>query len=80
MKTVRYSQDALLALRRNRNVASLIMQKIRRYAETGAGDVKRLVASDGASRLRVGDFRVIFEESSGEILVTKIAHRSSAYD
>jgi len=80
MKTVRYSQDALIALRRHRNMAGAIMEKVRRYSETGAGDVKRLVAHDGAKRLRIGDFRVIFEESSEEIFVTRIAPRSSAYD
>jgi mRNA interferase RelE/StbE len=31
-----------------------------------------------ANRLRVGDFRAIFEESDTEIFVTKIAPRGSA--
>jgi mRNA-degrading endonuclease RelE of RelBE toxin-antitoxin system len=33
-----------------------------------------------AKRLRVGDYRVLFEESAAEILVTKIGPRSSVYD
>ena len=46
---------------------------------TGAGDVTQLVGST-ALRLRIGDFRVIFEETAEEIRVTRIAPRGSAYD
>jgi mRNA-degrading endonuclease RelE of RelBE toxin-antitoxin system len=33
-----------------------------------------------ASRLRIGDFRAIFEENETEVFITKIAPRGSAYD
>ncbi|MGL4634497.1 MAG: type II toxin-antitoxin system RelE family toxin [Beijerinckiaceae bacterium] len=79
MKQVRYSSDALLALRKHRSEAQQIMAKIERYAKTGAGDVKRLVGSN-SSRLRVGDYRVIFNEDDVEIAVSVIGPRGSVYE
>jgi mRNA interferase RelE/StbE len=82
MKLVRYHPDALRSLKRHGNVASRIRRAIEEYAaKTGphSNSVTRLVGST-ASRLRVGDFRAIFEETDTEIFVTKIAARGSAYD
>jgi mRNA interferase RelE/StbE len=82
MKTVRYHPDALKSLKRHGNVAGRVRRVIEEYAaETGAhaNSVTRLVGSK-ASRLRVGDFRAIFEENETELFVTKIAPRGSAYD
>jgi len=79
-KKVVMSRSAASDLRRHANVAPAVMEKLSRYAETGAGDVKRLVGAGGAKRLRVGDFRVIFEETNEAIVVTKIAPKGSAYD
>jgi mRNA interferase RelE/StbE len=78
MKTVRYSSDALNALRKHRAEARQIMAKIERFASTHAGDVTKLVGSP-AKRLRVGEFRVIFEENTFEIHVTKIGPRGAIY-
>jgi mRNA interferase RelE/StbE len=41
--------------------------------------VKRLKGSVG-KRLRVGDFRVVFQESDDEIYVARIAPRGDVYD
>lgn len=79
MKTVSFTRSSAADLRAYRADAKRIVAKIERYAATGAGDVKRLVGSS-ASRLRIGDFRVIFEESETEILVTKIGMRGDVYD
>ena len=82
MKTVRYSPDALKNLRRHGNVTVRVRRALEEYAaETGAhaNNVTRLVGSV-ACRLRIGDFRVIFEENDTEIIVTKIAPRGNAYD
>jgi mRNA interferase RelE/StbE len=80
MKTVRYTADALNDLRKLRNDAKAIMAKIARYAETGAGDVKGLVGRGGARRIRIGDFRAVFEETATGIIVTKIGHRRDIYE
>ena len=79
MKTVIYTTDALNALRKHRNVSKAIMAKVARYAETGAGNVTQLVGST-ANRLRVNDFRVIFEETADTITVTAIGPRGSIYE
>jgi mRNA interferase RelE/StbE len=79
MKTVRFHPDALKDLRRI-PAAKAIVAKIQRFAETGAGDVKMLTAAGGGRRLRIGDYRAIFDEVEGVIMVTRIRHRSSAYE
>ncbi|CCV12701.1 hypothetical protein MESS4_480004 [Mesorhizobium sp. STM 4661] len=42
----------------------------------------KVVTMQGSThrRLRVGDFRVIFEETATEVIVTKIGPRGSVYD
>jgi mRNA interferase RelE/StbE len=49
------------------------------FAATGHGDVKRLKGRDGA-RLRIGDWRVIFYEDDGTIVVVAVGHRREIYD
>jgi mRNA interferase RelE/StbE len=49
------------------------------FAATGHGDVKRLKGRDGA-RLRIGDWRVIFYEDQGTIVVSAVGHRREIYD
>jgi DNA-binding XRE family transcriptional regulator/mRNA-degrading endonuclease RelE of RelBE toxin-antitoxin system len=62
-----------------RKDAKRIMAKVERFAETGAGDVKALVGQPG-KRLRVGDFRIIFDENETEIRVTRIGPRGGIYE
>ena len=45
MKTVAYTSAALADLAKHKNRAAKIMDKVDRYAQTGAGDVKQLVGS-----------------------------------
>ncbi len=77
MKTIAYTPDALKDLRTHRGEAKRLMGKIATYAETGAGSIKRW---ENITRLRVGDFRVIFVETETTILVTKIGPRGSVYE
>jgi mRNA interferase RelE/StbE len=82
VKTVRYSPDALKSFRRYGNVAARARKVVEEYAaETGAhaNNVTRLVGSTGY-RLRIGDYRVIFEESDTDIVVTKFGPRGDVYD
>lgn len=79
MKTVILLPAAQASLRRHRSEASRLLEKVERYAATGAGDVRQLVGST-AKRLRVGDFRVVFEENATEIIVTAIGPRGSIYE
>lgn len=82
MKKVVILPAAAKALRRHRTDAARILEKIEAYAAdpaAQANNVKRLQDSS-APRLRVGDYRVVFEESETEIVVTKIGPRGSVYD
>jgi mRNA interferase RelE/StbE len=82
VKTVRYSPDALKSLRRYGNVAARARKAVEGYAaETGAhaNNVTRLVGST-ACRLRIGDYRMVFEESETDIVVTKFGPRGDVYD
>lgn len=84
MKRIAYSKDALRALRRMpSSTAAVIRSKIELYAESPkalANKVVKLQGVEGAYRLRVGDWRVIFTENLEVIAVIKIAPRGSAYE
>jgi len=56
-----------------------IDRRLTEFAVTGHGDVKRLRGRDGL-RLRVGDWRVIFYEDQGMIVVAAAGHRRDIYD
>lgn len=78
MKSIIYTADALKNLRTYRSDAERIQDKIRLYATSGAGNIEDMVGRSD-KRLRVGDFRVIFEESEDIVMVTKIGTRGSVY-
>jgi mRNA interferase RelE/StbE len=82
MKTVTYTRSALKDLKRHANVAARIRQVMNEYAadpRSHANNVPQLAGSS-AKRMRVGDYRVIFEESATEILVTKVGPRGGVYE
>ncbi len=61
-------------------VAQRIVRKIERMRDGLVGDVKRLKAFTPSYRLRVGDWRVLFEVQDDQIIIHLIRHRSKAYD
>ena len=61
------------------DVRGRIDRRLNEFAATGHGDVKRLKGRDGM-RLRVGDWRVIFYEEQGTIIVAAVGHRREIYD
>ena len=82
VKEIAYSRTAQKALTRmSRSWAERIMEKIRAYAEdpeSQANNITALKGSDGLSRLRVGDWRIIMR--SGVVLhVLDVTIRGSAY-
>jgi mRNA interferase RelE/StbE len=82
VKAVRYSAEALGNLRRYGNIAARARKAINDYAAdpaAHANNVTRLVGSD-ASRLRVGDYRVIFVETETDLTVTRIGPRGNVYE
>jgi mRNA interferase RelE/StbE len=82
-KPVEYSRDALRTLARiDRKTAERIVEKIELLAVDPAAlanNIRRLRGGRGMMRLRVGDWRVIYED--GIILeIIRIAPRGSAYE
>ncbi|MEP7454694.1 type II toxin-antitoxin system RelE/ParE family toxin [Phyllobacterium sp. SB3] len=83
MKNIAYSKDSSQLLRRiPRNEADRIIKKIRAYADDPASlqnNVKALQGL-GLKRLRVGEWRVIFDEDGNVLTILKIGPRGSVYD
>jgi mRNA interferase RelE/StbE len=74
--------DAGRDLKRHGNVEERVRKAIRDYAADGiahANNVAQLVGSD-AKRMRVVDFRAIFEETADNITMSKVTPRGSAHD
>lgn len=63
-----------------REQAIQILMALTRYGQTGEGDIKHLRGKlAGTRRLRVGDWRVRFQERKGDIYILAVSHRSEAY-
>ena len=61
---------------------SRLRKGILHFSETGRGDLKKLRGVSGGPdlfRLRLGDFRVVFELAPKEIRVTRIIDRGEGY-
>lgn len=59
-----------------RDAREVVENGLIRYAVSGAGDVKRLQGRDGF-RLRIGAYRVIFDEDQTTILAVYIGRRAT---
>jgi mRNA interferase RelE/StbE len=82
VKTVRYTPDAAKSLRRHANMQRRLRRALAEYAAdqtVHANAVTQLVGSS-AKRMRVGEFRVVFEETDDAIIVTRVGPRGSVYD
>lgn len=73
----REAQTALKAM--SPDVAGRVTRKIARMCNDLAGDVKRLTDMSPGYRLRVGDWRVLFDVEEDMIVVHDVKHRSKAY-
>lgn len=62
------------------DVSRRIEAKVELLREDMTGDVKRLVHYTPGWRLRVGDWRVLFERDGSVLVVHRIVHRSAAYE
>ena len=82
-KAIAYSRDALKVLSRlDRRTAARIVSKIEQLAvepEVLANNITAMKGGEGLMRLRVGDWRVIYQD--GVVLqIIRVAPRGSAYD
>jgi len=78
-KDIRYTVGAANDLLRHACEAARIRKALQRHAAGGKADVVPMRDGSGF-RLRVGTYRVIFEESASVVLVTKVGPRASVYD
>ncbi len=82
VRTVSYTATALRDLKRHGNVAGRLRKAVAEYAadpQAHANNVTQLVGSP-FQRIRVGDFRAIFEATDTALIVVKVAPRSEAYE
>ncbi len=83
MAEIRYSREAVKALKKApRSVAQRILARIdalARAPETVAQHVRKLTGRPGY-RVRVGDWRVIFEHRGSRIDILEIGPRGRIYD
>ena len=63
----------------DRNEARRIIEKVRAMKNDLAGDVKRLTNFTPEYRLRVGNFRVLFEIEGNKVVIYRVRHRRDAY-
>ena len=80
-KNVFWTDQAKAQLRAiDQPTALRILHTLARFLETGEGDVKRLQNIEPPEfRLRVGDYRVRFQEHENAIRITAVKHRRDAY-
>jgi mRNA-degrading endonuclease RelE of RelBE toxin-antitoxin system len=64
----------------DRGIARRVRQAVERFADTGAGSVKRLHGIEPPEyRLRVGDYRVRFHIDDETVRVLRVRNRREAY-
>ena len=56
-----------------------VIAKIEGLEDNLAGDVKRLTKFTPEYRLRVGEYRVLFEVEADRVIIYRIKHRKDAY-
>ncbi|MBN1508666.1 MAG: type II toxin-antitoxin system RelE/ParE family toxin [Sedimentisphaerales bacterium] len=56
-----------------------VLARIERMSYDLSGDVKRLTSFTHEYRLRVGDYRVLFEVEGKSIVIYRVRHRREAY-
>ncbi|MFA7235839.1 MAG: type II toxin-antitoxin system RelE/ParE family toxin [Phycisphaeraceae bacterium] len=77
---IRYKPRASKTLRKlPRQTAQRILNAIDRLADDLQGDVKRLTEHEPNYRLRVGDYRVLFDIEGSAIIIYEVWHRQHDY-
>jgi len=79
---IRYDPKAMKQLSKlDKPVARMILEEIEAFADNPViTKIKKLKTPfDGAYRLRIGDYRVIFYLEEELMLISKIAHRKEVY-
>lgn len=79
---IKYDPKALKQLQKlDKTIANAILDGIEEFAiNPTLTKIKKLKTPfDGAYRLRIGDYRVIFYQEDNLMLISKVAHRKDVY-
>ena len=79
---IEYDQKAVKQLKKlDKSIASSLLDGIGEFAQNPVlTKIKKLKTPfEGAYRLRIGDYRVVFYQEDNLMLVSKIAHRKDVY-
>ena len=81
MREIEWAETALEQMAAlDKGIARRVKQAVERFADTGAGNVKRLQGVDPPEyRLRVGDYRVRFHQEGETIGILQVRNRREAY-
>jgi mRNA interferase RelE/StbE len=78
---VEYAASALEDLRSlPKREAGQILRKVLRLEQGLHGNIKRLQNADAGFRLRMGDYRVLFDVIGDRIVIQKVGNRKDVYD
>jgi mRNA interferase RelE/StbE len=78
--SIEFSQHASRDLKSlSPDIARRVMKKILTLQGGLRGDIKRMTNFRPAYRLRVGDYRVLFDVEGETIIVYRVRHRREAY-
>lgn len=64
---------------KNKKLINLILEKIEYLSDDLKGDVKKLTNFTSEYRLRVNDYRILFEIENKKVIIYRILHRKEAY-
>lgn len=81
MKEIEWTEAALNDIAAlDKGIARRVRRAVERFANTGAGNVKRLQGIDPPEyRLRVGDHRIRFHQGGDMIRILRVRNRREAY-
>ena len=60
--------------------AEHILSKMARLEAELSGNIKRLQGADMAYRLRIGDYRILFDVAGDRVIVCRVGSRKDVYD
>ena len=79
---IQYDPKAIKQLQKlDKSIAKQLLDGIKEFAITPVlTKIKKLKTPfDGAYRLRIGDYRVVFYQENDLMLISRIAHRKEVY-
>lgn len=78
---IEYSHSAIRGLDNlPSKIRNQVLKKIERLQSGLSGNIKRLTNNDYTYRLRMGDYRILFDVEGELIIIRRVGHRKEIYD